>query len=346
MLHALADNSNPFIALGVETRELSYSKAIAHVLFTNDDYLDALSRRLKLPMPLRFDRKNVRTEVPLGPGQRLDVLAVDRLGRRVVVETKVCAPIDLEQQARYVEAARETWPREEVVFLAYKLGPVLRREHVEQFALITSRELLEDLPPGDHMGLRPRMELFASMEERIGDDPSRVLQGEDAIDLAIRRLFAEPLYRRLFTSFCDSLKGRLVGRPVFSDFGVTARGGKVAQLFDECWLANDLGVQVHFELKDSERIALHVETLPYPSSDPASLAHKAEVVMRLQDALRGREIDGLKVANLRQAWTTSSSTTIATFDVSFAEVGRAIDGFSGIYNQSHALICEQFGRKQ
>lgn len=341
----LSDYSNPFVALGVEVRELSYSKAIANVLFRDSTYLEALSRRLGLALPLRFRSDEIHTEVPFGSGQRLDILAHDEQGRHVIVETKVCMPIDLAQQAKYVATAKEKWPEEEVIFLAFKLGPVRDREHLPDFHLLTSKETLEDLPPGDHLGLREMLELFSAMEDRIEQDPVGALEGVEPIDKAIRGLFAEPLYRRLFKTFCDQVLGQLVGDPQVNGFEVTARGGKIAQIFDWSWQSTEFGTQVHFEVKDNQRLALHFETFPYPSKEAHKIAMKGVLVKMLQRGLASAAIDGLDLVNPRLNSLVASSTTIATVKIDFQDLEGSTMQFVQVYNDCHSLITEVFANQ-
>ncbi|MNS51607.1 hypothetical protein D3C72_842940 [compost metagenome] len=342
MEKALENQLNPFVALGVETRELSYSSAIARVLFANDDYLDALSRRLRLPIPLRFDSAAIRTEVSLGENQRLDVLGVDRLGRKVIIETKVCAPIDLAQQAKYVQTAKRNWPSDEILFLAYKFGPALLREHVPEFHLITSKDTLKDLPPGNHMGLRSMLEMFSKMEDRIEEDPAKTLLGSDSLDKAIKVLFAESIFHRLFKNFCDTTVSQLTGNPQVSSFKVTARGGKIIQIYDTEWLSIATGTQVHFELKDNQRAALHVETFPYPASSTRHLEAKARLVEWIRSALKHATVDGLDLVSPRRGWESASSTTIATIKIDFQNLSESVKRFSNVYNESHPHISAAF----
>jgi hypothetical protein len=89
------DPTNPFVALGVAARELSYSQVIAHHLFTHPAYLANLSARLGISPPLSFAAKDVETEKGLPGAGRLDIIAKEPGGRTVIVETKVNAQVDL-----------------------------------------------------------------------------------------------------------------------------------------------------------------------------------------------------------------------------------------------------------
>jgi hypothetical protein len=325
------DRTNAFVALGVAARELSYSQVIAHHLFTNAAYLANLSARLGISPPLAFTADDVETESALPGAGRLDILAQEPGGRVVIVETKVNAQVDPVQQAKYVTAGRAKYG-EDTIFLAFKLGPAVRPATVPGFAMITSANVLADLPPGDFMGLRGMLEVFDAIEQDLRAEPmgpGRRMAGGTANDLdrflftGLRHSFFEFLFEALRAELGPFLRDHLIE----PHFAITSSGGAFLQFYKDSWVNMEEGVQVHFELVGSEptaRIALHVETAPYPSKDGRHLTNKTAVAEHLQAELRGLAIPGLK----------ECSTTIASLPISFENLVASARQFEETF-----LLC-------
>lgn len=336
------DTTNPFIALGVPGREQSYSRVIAQQLFTNDAYLDALSTRLGLPAPLRF--ASVNTEVSIGRAGCLDILALEADGRAVVVETKVNAQVDPLQQARYVEEIQARHG-ERSIFLAFKLGPAVAPVCVPGFTLIDSAALLADLPPGEHMGLRGMLGLFADVEARLARDPMgprkrRKARTADALDDFLLGSLSHSFYEFLFARFEERVDEFLPGHSMQAGFEITQHGGKILKYFEPGWFDALRGVQVHFELKDNERMALHVETEPYPSRDARLLANKTALARDLAQRLAG--VPDLELEKERKKMAQDACTSIANVRLDFDDLDTSAQRFAAVYRRCAPIIDQLF----
>lgn len=334
----ISDYRNPFVALGLVHNELAYSSAIANLLFRSNDYLDALSRRLGLTTPLRFLKHPVATEVSLAKAERLDVMARDDAGRVVIVETKVRSPIDRKQQERYRKEARNQFKDLEIIFLAFKLGPAPSLDGIEDFRVIRARDILDDLPPGDFLGLRGMLEFFALLDERATTDPGVLLKSQEPIDRLLLAHFRDTVYHRLFESFRAQVVGLLPEGQAVGAPGKASRGSYYQHYYDQRWYDVINGTQVHFELKDNDRIALHVETLNYGSKLPQQLARKAQLAPILREAVKTLHIERLEIPNLRKSYAKEESTTIATLLLDITQPVDAARDFARVYRACHPVI--------
>jgi hypothetical protein len=317
--------ANPFVALGVAGHELSYSQAIANLLFQDHGYLDNLAQRLGLQSPLRFT--SVKAEVTIGR-DRLDIVASDG-NRLVVVETKVKAQVDVGQQERYLKAVAGRYTEAQKTFLAFKLGPAVARECIPEFQLLTSADVLADLPPGDFHGLRAMLEVFNTLSARLAADPASVWErlegqrGDPLEQFLVQHHLGAAVYDHLYDALQRKVEAQLVGGKLKSWFGVSARGGAILQLFRPRWQDLGRGVFVHFELLQGEKIALHVETEPYQpgAAEAWKLKAKTALVLDLRETLD--QHPSFKKPGLRKDFKTESCTTIATLALTYRDLDRS-----------------------
>lgn len=365
----LPTGSNPFIALGVATRELSYSQVIAKQALTIPSVLQALVDQVRPdwgPVALHSPPK---TEHSLGEAGRVDILALlknpgeHRPSKVLVVETKFNAHQGVAQLRRYRDALMEgsaalgveSLPNESVVVVGLKLVPadwsLLEAETAAQetgLALMKAGDFSRCLGEHNPLGLGDMLHFLVEAEVALQRDPIAVATQPGALNQLIRDLMPAAVDEFKFIGFQRAVAARGGADGPRHAGGVhVTRGGGLTQYFEAGWQPADKLCQVHFELKGYGNMALHVEVNPHTNKpSPEQLAAKNQLLELLRERFEPQSIPGWKILNRRKDWEHHASSTLGVLDIDWEDLDASADRFVLLYAALKAHLTHQLPPQQ
>lgn len=360
--------SNPFIALGVATRELSYSQVIAKQALTIPSVLQALVDQVRPDWgPVALHATPI-TEHALGAAGRVDILALlkspgeDRPSKVLVVETKFNAHQGVAQLRRYRDALMqgpadlggESLPKEAVV-VGLKLVPadwsLLEAEAAAQeggLALMKAGDLARCLGEHNPLGLGDMLHFLKEAELALQQDPIAVATQPGELNQLIRDLMPAAVDEFKFIGFQKAVAARGGADGPRHAGGVhVTRGGGLTQYFETAWQPADKLCQVHFELKGYGNLALHVEVNPHTNQpSPEQLAAKKQLLEQLRRTFEPKSIPGWKKLNPRKGWEHHASSTLGVLDIDWEDLDASADRFVLLYAALKAHLMNKLPPNQ
>lgn len=357
----LPDETNPFLALGVATRELSYSQVIAKHVLTHQASLQALVALLRPSWGEVELASQPLTEHSLGAAGRVDVYAQLRrpgesmASKVLVIETKFNAHQAKDQLVRYSQALgwaenQPQPPYPEPLVVGLKLVPaslsLTEAESIannQGIALMNSTQLATCLGPHNPHGLKDMLVFLGEAETALRQDPAAVGRGEGRLHCLIKKLMPWAVDEFKFMGFLAAVKAQ--GRDDWPrhDGGMhVTRGGGLTQYFEKAWQSKEKKSQVHFELKGYGNMALHVEVNPHSNASiPEQLAAKNHLLTRLQQGFAPEGIPGWKKLAPRKGWDGHASSTLGVLAIDWEDLSGSAQRFIQIYEAFERHIDTQ-----